>query len=397
MNKWLIILSIFLGFLIRVTNNSIAHIDNIDSQFSNYNFTFNSKTLSDPNNNSSEAGDPDSSHYYYNYDRFRSDIDFTWGDKLTFKIIFDMENYLGSSYINTDEFKSIKDVSCDMPFNPYHNIIDENNHLLRSYLYRSYASFYWPKSTLTFGLQRLSLGIGHIWSPIDIINPLNPLSVEKVERLGVCGADYTYNLSNLTQLKTFFTLKDNWNFKDYGIRLKGNYKTWDIGVSIVDGSEMKLLGLEVERELLETGIEVIMELSYNDSNILNKKYQKHMVGFAYGFPNSTYIVLEYLFNGAGNTNKTKYDFDSLNQIDWNQLAKNYIGTNITYNLTPIVTLSAGSIINIDDKSLSLAPSVLWNIFQNVDINLGASFYYGTEDSEFDFYENLYYFQISNYF
>ena len=409
MRKWFCIGVVLIG-LILAESVRISAIGSDDGfyciyKYSNNNFTLNSRRISDNN------------EYTYNYNRLRNDFDCGWENRATFQILFDIENYLGKSYITDSDFQNMKDEHFDMPFNPYRYIIDESDDVLRTYLYRAYATFYLPRSSLTIGLQRIPLGIGQIWSPTDIVNPLNPLSLEPSERLGVCGAEYTYELSFLAQFKAFFTLDDNSHRKDLGCRLKANYKGWDIAVSTIKNSTIQLTGLELEREFFDTGIEVRSELARIDDDTLDKPYNKGIVGFAYCFPNSTYLVFEYLYNGYSNEDGKTYTDGNLDeygsdQTDGNldegssaqndrnaqeQLSDNYLGTTLSYDITPLIILSTSIISNLDDRSFFTGFSCQWNIFENTDLDIGTHIYSGSGTSEFGNYENIYYLRVSNYF
>lgn len=352
---------------------------------SNKNFTFDSRSMLNHNKMT------------YNYDRLRTDLDFGWENQATFKIIVDLENYLGKSYLTNDQFKAIRSVKFDQPLDPYHYVVSENNQALRSYLYRAYGTFYLPQSTLTLGYQRIPLGVGRLWNPTDIINPYNPLSIEADERLGIYGGLYTYNLQDLAQIKTFFTKNRYSQLKDYGYIVKGNYQKWDVGISYVANKDIKLTGLEIEREILDTGIEARTEFANVDSDILEKKYHKYILGIDYGFPNSTYLVIEYLFNETGNKSKYNYDYSRFNLLGWEQLARSYLGATVSYEFTPLIRGSLATIINLNDGSFFISPGIFYSIEENLDLNLGVSTYSGSKYSEFWYYQSLVYLNLNKYF
>lgn len=356
-----------------------------EHKFSNKNFTFNSRSITDRKN------------LTYNYDRFRTDLDLGWEKIATFKIIFDLENYLGKSYLKNDQFRALRSIKLNMPLDPYHYIVSENAQVLRTYLYRAYGTFYLPQSTLTLGYQRIPLGVGRIWNPTDIINPYNPLSIESAERLGIYGGLYTYNIDDLSQFKTFFTKNSYSELKDYGYIVKRNIDKYDIGISYVGNKDLTLTGVEIEREILATGIEARTEFAHIDSKVLEKKYQKYIIGLDHGFPNSTYIVVEYFFNEIGATDKNDYDLARIDLLDWQQLAKSYLGATLSYEFTPLLSGSLAAISNLNDGSFFLSPSVHWSIQENLDLDLGSSFYQGQKYTEFWYYQTVNYFSFSNYF
>ncbi len=374
-----LLLLLFLSFL-------FANAEEISFNYklSNTNFTYNGQSPLD------------NRPYTYNYDRLRNDIDLGYGNKLHFKLICDLENFVGYSYLTSPEQKALSAAKFDLPLDPYHETIDEDEQLLRGYLYRAYLTAYLPRSSLTLGLQRIPLGVGKIWTPTDVINPLNPLALEKEERLGVYGVNYTYDLGDLAQLQAFFTQNRYGLLKDYGYLLKKNINSTDIGVSYVANKDQQLMGFDLEREIFATGIEGRFEYAWLDSELLDKKYEKYIFGVDYSFANSLYLAAEYFFNGAGDRNKEKYQ-QTIATGDWQQLGKDYFGLVLSYELTPLVQINGTTILNINDGSFSLAPALSWSLRQNMDLLFGTSLFCGEKYSEFGELPGLFYVSLSNYF
>jgi len=94
-----------------------------------------------------------------NYNRLRVTLDLyhdTWED-ISAKLILDNENIY-----------SFKD----------------KNNKNTSQFYRGYLRYSGEKHMLTLGLQRIPFGVGRIWNPIDIFNPIDITSIETDERKG---------------------------------------------------------------------------------------------------------------------------------------------------------------------------------------------------------------------
>jgi hypothetical protein len=299
--------------------------------------------------------------------------------------------------MRSPERNALQDVSFNMPLNPYHYIVSGNTSTLRSYLYRAYATVYLPASTLTLGYQRIPFGVGRIWNPTDTLNPPNPISIETGERLGVYGAEYVYNLSNLSQAHAFLTLDRDSHTRDYGFRLKSNFAGFDGAVSTIRNDDVRMSGLEIDGELLKTGIGVRTEAGYFENRLLEKNYCNYIYGLDYGFPNSLYIAGELLFNEAGAGNKYDYDFAGYNGLSWVQLARHYLGVLMSYQLTPLTSLSLNDITNLDDGSYFLSPGIKWSLADSADLSLAASFFCGTQYSEFWYYKAVYFVNYSVYF
>ncbi|MFC1517487.1 hypothetical protein ACFL5G_02900 [Candidatus Margulisiibacteriota bacterium] len=395
---------------VAVTENKVATADagpaipemnytpsNIQNPFyfvykgSNTNFTIDSQSLLSKK------------YYTVNYNRFRTDIETGWQNKFTFNMILDLNNYWGDSYMRSPDWQLSKAVSFNMPLDPYHDIVSGNSSTLRSYLYRAYATVYLPSSSLVLGYQRIAFGVGKIWNPTDILNPPNPISLEPGERVGVYGASYTYNLADLSQTDLFLTLDRDNKTRDYGFRIKGNHFGYDAAISTIRNKDLRMSGLELDRELFDTGIEVRMEAAHFEVvNKLNenKDYQKYIMGadYAFAWPNNWYVTMEYLFNENGE--KNKYEYDLLNAVSgttWDGLGQRYLGFLVNYEWSPLINITASEIVNLDDGSYFLSPGVNWSLAENADLILGASFFCGTQYSEFWYLKDIYYLNLGIYF
>lgn len=336
-------------------------------------------------------------YYTYNYNRLRTDIDLGWENNVTFKVIWDLENYLGENYIRSTDFQTIINRDLNIPLAPYSTVVTGDTDTLRSYLYRAYSTVYLPSSALTLGFQRIPFGVGRIWNPTDTLNPPNPISIETGERMGVYGVHYAYDLSDLSDAQLFYTLDKDNRTLNWGGRLKTNIEKMDIGVSTIRNENIKMSGIELERELFATGIGIRTEAGHFENKPLNKEYDKYILGLDYAFPNSLYIVGEYLYNGNGELNKDDYDWTILSLGSWEQLAREYLGLTASYELTPLVILSGTYIQNLCDKSTMFGPHLKWSLADDADLSLGASLFGGDRFTEFWHYKAVHYISFGLYF
>jgi hypothetical protein len=377
------------------TASTIAEMPDVDESGAGT-FYFNYKGSN--NNFTIDTQSPLNKRYYtYNYDRLRTDIDTGWEKKVTLKVIFDLENYLGENYIRSEDFQTLINRDLNIPLAPYGETVTGDVDTVRSYLYRAYSTVYLPNSTLTLGFQRIAFGVGRIWNPTDILNPPNPISIEPGERLGVYGAEYVYDLSDLSEAHAFYTLDKDNRTRDWGGRLKTNLKKFDVAVSAIRNEDVKMSGLEIDGELLSTGVGIRTEFAHFESKPLDKEYDKYIFGIDYGFPNSLYINCEYLFNENGKFDKNDYDWEILSLGTWEQLARQYLGITTTYELTPLVVLSGSYIRNLNDASDMFGPQVKWSLADDADLSVGASLFGGEHYTEFWYYKNVYFLSFGIYF
>lgn len=334
----------------------------------------------------------------YDFNRFRSRVDFkNDSDSLRANAILDFTSYISRPFIKSDGYQALKDPDPDLPFNPYMAVFESDDALGRFYLYRLNAEAGLGDSHLVFGLQRIPFGVGRMWNPTDTFNPIDALSVEPQERLGVFAANYTQHLGPFSSLQLVSNLKKKGALDKYGFRYGGHHWGMDVGLSFIKNADFLMSGVEWASNLLQTGIEVRSELGFFNNDDLDKTYFSGVAGFEYAFPNNVTLLGEYLYNGLGADEDGDYDAGVFINGNWN-LGRHYLGTTVSYELNPLTSLSLSSVYNILDQSFFAGPSVSYSVNDETTVGLGANVFTGGDVSEFGYYyDNLYYVKFETYF
>ena len=100
---------------------------------------------------------------------------------------YDNEVLLGS-YLDTAEFRALKDRPPPQYWRADANYVERGEVYGRHRLYRAAVTLTRGNVDLKLGRQRIAWGTGRFWSPLDILNPVNPLALEREERVGVDAA-----------------------------------------------------------------------------------------------------------------------------------------------------------------------------------------------------------------
>lgn len=325
--------------------------------------------------------------YSYDLNRLRVEANY-FKDNFTLSTTIDNETLIGSKFI-AREYQFIKNFKPNLPFNPYYKLIDKENFIDNIYLYRAYAKFEIDKSDLTIGLQRVPFGVGRIWTPIDVFNPLNSFSIEPSERVGVFGVNYNYHLDELGKVEFIATLNKNKNIDKKAIRYKKFINFADFGATIVKSDKLDMFGIEIEGNIGESGAEGRVEVGYFKKQ--SNEYFSGIVGFDYGFTSTNLIwTMEYFFN-------SKKEKENFNIYEYKPLSKSYIGNILNYEITPLLTSSILSIISLSDKSHYEIFSINYSLSNESDISLSVANYGGRDGSEFNLYEDLIFLSINYFF
>ncbi|MEA2099741.1 MAG: hypothetical protein U9P72_06395 [Campylobacterota bacterium] len=337
--------------------------------------------------------------YIYNYDRLRFRTDYTEGEFFA-TAIFDIVNYGGSEFIQSQFFHYLQKLDSDTPFNTHSNFYHYEKGAVQTKLYRFYGGYEDDKNRVILGLQNISMGVGRIFNPTNLFNPKNSYAIEPDEVFGVAGISYTKHIDEMSDLMLVISQKADKSFK-----YAGQYKTFlefgDFGIDFISSDITKMLGLELEANLADSGVEVRSEVAYIESTLKTitdteeKKFYQVVVGADYGFINGVSMLGEILYSSESFT----YDELLLNldsEIVSNLVySKFHTALSLSYGFNIFLDGSLVYIESFNDKnSRFISPTLNYTLNDYNSFTLGAMFHNGDEESEFGSLENRYFFKWS---
>lgn len=275
-------------------------------------------------------------------------------------------------------------------------LLDQNNvgaiHFIDRLSYRH--DFNW--GSITAGRQRISWGTGRIWNPTDLFNPINPASFFKTEKDGADAISSKISLGNFTDLNIVFNPVNKFESANFGGRFRTNFNEFD--VSFVSGyfDNNIIVGGDFAGNLSDAGIRGEMIYSKSD-NTSENDYVKFILGADYQFTAELYTLIEFQHNGRGKSNISEYELQKLTTGEIINLGQDYIYLMAMYQLGPLVNISLGNNLNINDKSGFFLFSASYSASDNIYLNFGTQYSYGKINSEYWYYPPSIFSQIEYYF
>jgi len=329
-------------------------------------------------------------HELVNYNRFRL-TEHIRIDNWFLTAIGDIENTLNINYINSYRTANIM-IRSDTPFSTQTSTYNYKEGEIYSQLYRLYAGYADEKHRVSFGLQRVSMGVGRIWNPTDLFNPKNPLALEPDEVYGSFSLVYTYSLSDLSEMTIIAAQRADNSFKYLG-RVKNYLDVLDVSFNIVNMNDVAMVGYELEGELFNTGIELRSEGGWFDDKIHKKRFFQGLMGADFSFENSLTFVGEWLHTSK--TFKTDLKVTTpLGTANNLVLSNDYLGMNVGYEFDALLYGSLITIVSADDGSFYLSPTLSYSLADDTTMRLGTMLNYGKRDSEFGNYGKTYYLNVN---
>ena len=332
-------------------------------------------------------------NYWSDLNRLKLEFDLKPTETILIKSIYYNEAIIGP-ILEKREFVAAKNVREDALFDLSRNIVDSPNLFWRHSLYRLYLSYSKREVNLTVGRQRVAWGQARIWNPTDLFNPVSPLKIEGDQRPGVDAANIDYSLGPLSGINIVYAPGDERAKSSIGARVRTNLKGYDLSMILGEFRKDKVVGFDFAGNIGDGGLRG--EGVFTDQKEV-KDFTRLVLSWDYNFPNTLYLLLEYLYNG-GNLGKDTPLF-SITEFTGEIVTRNrnFLATGIGYDLTPLIRSDLYAIYDIDEESLFFNPDIRYNILSNLDWVIGAQIFSGNVDSEYGSFSNTYYTSIEWYF
>ncbi len=260
-----------------------------------------------------------------------------------------------------------------------------NTGYYRLKLHRAFGKCIMGKATITLGRQLVHFGSGKIWNPLDIINPISPLSFEGAEETkGVDALRFELYPAHFFEVGFVYVpqrknnaFDDSFGNSVYLLRNKvvcGNTK-----IALLAG---KILQRHVGGAYISLPV---YDGLLRGSFLLNKDedsmYYIAGTGYDYSFESGFSILLEYFYNGyCLSQNAELYQAYSesivygMNEERYRTLAfhfltynRHYAGLSVSFSGASLFSASVTSVLDFEGHGVMLIPSVVYNVMEDCDL------------------------------
>ena len=334
---------------------------------------------------------PDEERVLYNYNRLRLTDKIKEGNWFV-NFIADIDNYYGEDYIDSFEYQFLRGIKADTPFDIETNAKNYGKGEVFGRLHRFSVGYADEKHNVVFGLQKITMGVGRIWTPTDLFNPRNPLALEPDQIYGNFALSYTYALGDLSEVMGVVARRDDNSYK-YAGRIKGNVSIGDIALDVYSSDDAQMIAYEIEGNLFDTGIEWRSEGGYYKDKLLDKEFYQTILGMDYGFVNGLTVMTEWI-----HSSKT-YTFDEILTHQDSSLSNNrhissdYVGASAYYDFNLLYNGAISMIYSPEDQSSFISPLIEYSLSDDASLAVGAMLYTGDNESEFGSVDNSYYLRL----
>lgn len=252
-------------------------------------------------------------------------------------------------------------------------------------LYRATLRWTGPSTDVRIGRQRIALGAGYFWSPMDLLNPIDPARIDREYRVGADAVLVEQKLGATSRAQLMFVPHTSRLDAVGAAYLHGNVRGTDLSVLAGRFRRDRVLGMDVSTS--RGGLGLRGELTWTDPDS-GSRFARVLLGTDYGFASTLTLSAEAFYNGRGSSELDRYDVAGVSAGRTLSVARWYGGIAATYSLTPIVTIGGFVIMNADDGSAVLWPRVEWSVRSNLDVVAGVQRFSGGERTEYGRVSNV---------
>jgi len=317
--------------------------------------------------------------YALNLNRLRVEAKGDLASGIALDLQYDNELLLGS-YLETGEFQALKDRSSPQYWRADANYVERGGVYGRHRLYRAAVILTRGKVDLKLGRQRIAWGTGRFWSPLDILNPVSPLALEREERVGVDAALLEAKLGPLSRVSLVYAPPFDNGSAGRALQWHGNAVGVDVSLILGRLRGFDIVGMDIASQIGDVGVRAeVVRLNPADGR---PGFSRWMAGADYAFANGLTLSAELYYNGAGSRNPAGYDFEGLRSGRVASLATRYAGLYASYEITPLLKWVNYVVLNADDRSHAIDSRLVWSVGPATDLTFGVQQFTGAVGREF---------------
>ncbi|HKI73971.1 MAG TPA: hypothetical protein VJ998_04985 [Pseudomonadales bacterium] len=297
--------------------------------------------------------------------------------------------YTGAGLTGTNTWR-LTDIEPSLTSNPKREVYQN--------LDRFNVQFRFRAGDLTIGRQPITFGTARVINPTDVFLPFDVRTLNREYRVGVDAIRFQHPFGQLSELDVGVIAGDDarTDTSSAFLQVKTNVNGNDLQLALIRYAGQTLAGGGVQTALGNFGFWFEGAAVWGDEN-----YQRVSTGLDYAFTENVYGLIEYHYNGAGESREQDYPVN-VTRAPYRVggvflLGRQYIIPSVNVQLSPLWTVTAQALANLSDGSVFLSLATTCNITENAYVDLGYYHFLGNRLSEYGADPDTLYASIRYYF
>jgi hypothetical protein len=232
------------------------------------------------------------------------------------------------------------------------------------------------RTDITVGRQAVTFGRSFFWNPTDWLTTFRPTEIDREYKGGVDAARISTALGRLSGVELVYAYGEDGERDESALiaRIYGSWREWDL--ELLGGSVWvdNRIGFAFSGDVGGAGLRG--ELSWHQPRVTDEPdFLRATVELDYKWPSSLHLIGELHYNGWGTLDTSRYLQLLISpRITSGQVANvgvYYLGSQLSYELTPLLTTTAAVMVNLHDGSGILNPAFRLSLSNESDLVGGA--------------------------
>ena len=338
---------------------------------------------------------PDAANQAYSQllGRLRLKLSYRFGPALDARVEHDTDLTAGS-YVRTGFFQAHKNERIPQRWSSGSAWADRRHVFGTQQFHRAHVKWRTGIADLAVGRQRIPLGVGRFWSTIDMLNPMNPLQIERDEFKGVDALLVERGVGALSKLSAVYAPDPARGSDRWATQFRTHVKDTDLTFTLGRYWKDRVIGADFATQGGDTGLRG--ELTHTKPSI-GASYSKVLVGFDHGFENSLALSAELYWSDRSAADRDA-QWAANPQLRFVQpYANAYAGLALGYDFTPLLKLSAYVLKDLKGNGRMVYPALTWSMTENASLMGGAQVFFGDAGTEYGRAKNLYFARFQSFF
>jgi hypothetical protein len=266
--------------------------------------------------------------------------------------------------------------------------VDAPNYLVEGRVDRLAAKLSIPHLDVTVGRQPVSFGASWIFTPMDLVAPFSPTDIDTEYKPGVDALRVDGFFGMAGQVTAVAAYAGDWSPEGtvLAMHAQNTFGITDLGVFAAYNRAEPVFGLDFASSIGAVGVqgEGTVTLPGEDE----APFVRASVGASWVPLEDLSLMGEVYWQSFGGADSTEYlavyASDRFARGEVWAAGRYYAALTAGYQLTPLVGLSAFSVVNLADPSAMIGPSLSWSVADNAVFAMGAFFGAGERPHDVEF-------------
>ena len=322
--------------------------------------------------------------------RMRIGAEAAWRDRIFAELVYDNEVYTGSG-LDGLQFAVAQEIGTQTWFNWDRTVSDHDDAVWRHLIYRASVRLEGDRYDVTLGRQRIPLGRGRFWNPIDLFNPIFPLAIEADQRIGVDSVRARFRPLRGLWVEGIWAPQADPDEHRAALRMELSRAELDAAILVGSFASDWVFGADFAANL--RGAAVRGEATFTDPDVGDRFWQV-VAGADYTFSlgSGLYAAVEHLYNENRVSAEVTLPFgvtvetgtaliaaaqrSSLTRIT--TITLHQTAVMFGYDLTPLVRFDVACLYDWSGPSTAFVPSLTWSALDNLELSVSGQLFYGPD-------------------